>query len=221
MRGFPDAAVACLGAGGGVLSPGTKSNIGRIFSSTLLRSASCLPSGRGIHVPKSISLARMRVAFNSTCCICTLVFSVSTLHLLMHTFLYLTLEDPSSTGFIIFRDLQDVSSVDPVVGSASHTVVAFAVELVDRDLDKGIRGWTFLTLMIEEPTLLYVAEYTLSDMLGDRGDCESSTAIDSDAPEAQLDATALKGCQSSFLAIMYDRGHVRKGRVPSWCHALV
>jgi hypothetical protein len=136
MRGFPDAAVACLGAGGGVLSPGTKSKIGRIFSSTLLRSASCLPSGRGIHVPNPISLARVRVAFNSTSCIYTLVFSVSTLHLLVHTLLHLALEDPSPTGFIIFRDLQDVSSVDPVVGSASHTVVALAIEFVDGHLDE-------------------------------------------------------------------------------------
>lgn len=59
MRGFPDAAVACLGAGGGVLSPGTKSNMGRIFSSTLLRSASSLPSGRGIHVPDPVRPARL------------------------------------------------------------------------------------------------------------------------------------------------------------------
>jgi hypothetical protein len=65
--------------------------------------------------------------------------------------------------------------------------------------------------MIEEPTLLYVAEYTLSDMLGDYCRCESSTAVDSDAPEAQLGAKALEGCPLSFLAIVYNRGHVRKG----------
>ena len=46
-----EAAVACLGAGGGLRSPGTKSRMGRIFSSTPLRSASILPSSSGIQVP--------------------------------------------------------------------------------------------------------------------------------------------------------------------------
>jgi len=134
MRGFPDAAVACLGAGGGVLSPGTKSNIGRIFSSTLLRSASCLPSGSGIHVPDLIRPARIRSIFNSTWIHCTLVFSISTLHLFVYTFLHLTLENPGPARFIVLGDFQDMGSVDPVVCSASHTMVAFAVEFVYRDL---------------------------------------------------------------------------------------
>jgi hypothetical protein len=30
-----------------------------------------------------------------------------------------------------------VGSVDPVVGSASHTVVTFAIELIHRDLQDG------------------------------------------------------------------------------------
>jgi hypothetical protein len=134
MRGFPDAAVACLGAGGGVLSPGTKSNIGRIFSSTLLRSASCLPSGSGIHVPDPIRLARKCSVCNSTWLHCTLVFSISTLHLLVYTLLHLTLEDSGSTGFIVLGDFQNMGSVDPVVCSASHTMVALAIEFVYRDL---------------------------------------------------------------------------------------
>ena len=137
MRGFPDAAVACLGAGGGVLSPGTKSKIGRIFSSTLLRSASCLPSGRGIHVPDPVRLARVCPACHQMRLHCTLVFSVSTLYLLVYTLLHLALEDSSPARFIVFGDFQYMGSVDPVVGSASHTVVTFAIELIHRDLQDG------------------------------------------------------------------------------------
>ena len=43
--------VVCLGAGGGLLSPGTKSKMGRSLSKTPLRSASSLPSGKGTQVP--------------------------------------------------------------------------------------------------------------------------------------------------------------------------
>lgn len=67
---------------------------------------------------------------------CTLVFSVSTLHLLVYTFLHLALENSSPTRFIVFGDFQYVGSVDPVVRSASHTMIAFAIEFVDRDLRK-------------------------------------------------------------------------------------
>ena len=75
----------------------------------------------------------------------------------MYSLLYLALEDSGPTGFIIFGDFQDVGSVDPVIGSAAHTMVAFAVELVDRHLYEcqkpetpGEFEW--------RPTLLYVAE---------------------------------------------------------------
>ena len=57
---------------------------------------------------------------------CTLVFS----------FLHLALENSSPTRFIVFGDFQYVGSVDPVVCSASHTMIAFAIEFVDRDLRK-------------------------------------------------------------------------------------
>jgi len=133
MRGFPDAAVACLGAGGGVLSPGTKSKIGRILSSTLLRSASFLPSGRGIHVP-TVCQTLVTCTFHLSSRVHTLVFSVSTLYFLVYALLHFALEDAGSTRLVVVRDLQDVCSVDPVVGSASHAVVTFAIELINRDL---------------------------------------------------------------------------------------
>jgi hypothetical protein len=131
--GLLEVAVVCLGAGGGVLSPGTKSNMGRILSSTLLRSASCLPSGRGIHVPAACQTCHMGLSSDLEC-VHTLVFSVSALHLLMYTLLHLAFEDAGPARFVVVCDLQDVGSVDPVVGSASHAVVTFAVELVDWDL---------------------------------------------------------------------------------------
>lgn len=47
------AAVACLGAGGGLLSPGTKSRMGISLCRTPFRSASTRPSSSGIQVPGS------------------------------------------------------------------------------------------------------------------------------------------------------------------------
>jgi hypothetical protein len=67
----------------------------------------------------------------------TLIFSVSALHFLMYTLLHLALKDAGPTRLVVIRDLQDVGSVDPVVGSASHTVVTFAIELIHRDLQDG------------------------------------------------------------------------------------
>lgn len=140
MRGLPDAAVACLGAGGGVLSPGTKSKMGSIFSKTLLRSASSLPSARGIHVPNAhqswsrVQSPAMALALHPR----TLVFAITSLNLFVHTLLHLALENAGSAGLVIVRDLQDVCSIDPVVGSAAHAVVALAVVLVDRDLSASM-----------------------------------------------------------------------------------
>jgi len=67
---------------------------------------------------------------------CTLIFSVSALHLLVYTLLHLALENSGPTRFIVFGDFQYMGSVDPVVCSASHTMIALAIELVDRDLRK-------------------------------------------------------------------------------------
>lgn len=63
-------------------------------------------------------------------CHSTLVFAVSSLHLLVDALLYLALKDAGSTGLVIVGDFQNVGSVDPVVGAASHAVVAFAIEFV-------------------------------------------------------------------------------------------
>jgi hypothetical protein len=70
-------------------------------------------------------------------CVHTLVFSVSTLHLLMYALLHLALKNAGPARLVVVRDLQDVGSIDPVVGSASHTVVTFAIELIHRNLQDG------------------------------------------------------------------------------------
>lgn len=76
----------------------------------------------------------------------TLIFSVSTLDLLVYTLLHLALEDAGPARLVVVRDFQDVGSIDPVVGSASHTVVTFAIELIDGDLQDcqhcsfGVKG---------------------------------------------------------------------------------
>lgn len=51
-----DAAVECLGAGGGLVSPVMKSNSGRSLSRTLFLSARARASARGIHVPAVVSV---------------------------------------------------------------------------------------------------------------------------------------------------------------------
>ena len=50
--------VVCLGAGGGLVFPGTKSKMGRSLSMTLLRSARFCPSSKGIQVPSGDPSAR-------------------------------------------------------------------------------------------------------------------------------------------------------------------
>jgi hypothetical protein len=49
--GLVEAAVVCFGAGGGLLSPGTKSNKGRSKWRTLCCSAIARPTSRGTQVP--------------------------------------------------------------------------------------------------------------------------------------------------------------------------
>ena len=106
---------------------------GRKRSSILYCFANARPRSKGIHVPGNefrLTSKNQRRGENKL----TLVFSITTLHLLMYTLLHLAFEDASPARFVVVCDLQDVGSVDPVVGSASHAVVTFAVELVDWDL---------------------------------------------------------------------------------------
>lgn len=112
-RGLEEVAVACFGAGGGLLSPGTKSNIGSSLSSTPFLSARLRPSCNGIQVPMRevsavLSLSRLIPQR-------TLVFAVSSLHLLMDTLLDFSFKDPGTSRLVEVGDFQDVGRIDPVV----------------------------------------------------------------------------------------------------------
>lgn len=62
---------------------------------------------------------------------CALIFPISALNLLMHTFLNLTFQNSGSSRFVEACDFQDVGGIDPVVGSPSHDMVGANFELVD------------------------------------------------------------------------------------------
>lgn len=64
----------------------------------------------------------------------TLVFAISSLHLLVHALLDLALENAGASRLVEVGDLQDVGCIDPVVGAAAHNMVAGNIELVDGDL---------------------------------------------------------------------------------------
>jgi hypothetical protein len=53
-----------------------------------------------------------------------LVFSVASLHLLVHAFLDFALEDSGAGGLVEIGDLEDVCCIDPVVCATSHYMVA-------------------------------------------------------------------------------------------------
>jgi hypothetical protein len=65
---------------------------------------------------------------------CALVLSIAALHLLVHALLHFALEDAGPGGLIVVGYLEDMGSVDPVVGAPSHNMVAVDIAFVDRDL---------------------------------------------------------------------------------------
>lgn len=71
---------------------------------------------------------------------CALVFAIATLDLLVHALLHLALEDAGSRRLVIVGYLEDVRSVDPVVGTAAHDMVAVDIALVDGDLRRVSAG---------------------------------------------------------------------------------
>lgn len=108
--------LACLGAGGGLSAPGTNSNMGRNRSITLCRSARACPLSRGIQVPSSGVRKSRDCAKGKP----TLVFSITTLNLLVNILLYVSFEDPSPSWLVKASSLQDVCRIDPIVLPSSH-----------------------------------------------------------------------------------------------------
>lgn len=64
----------------------------------------------------------------------TLVFSITTLHLLMHPLLDLSFENSSSCRLIESSCLENMRCIDPVIRPPSHNTVAIDLELNYRDL---------------------------------------------------------------------------------------
>ena len=60
----------------------------------------------------------------------TLIFAVSSLHLLMDAFLYFSLEDAGAGGLVVVGYLEDMRRIDPVVAATAHDMVAIDVELI-------------------------------------------------------------------------------------------
>lgn len=69
----------------------------------------------------------------------TLIFAVSALYLLMHSFLNLTLQYTSSCWLVVSGDLEDVRGIDPVIAPAPHASYSAGLELVDGDIAVGRR----------------------------------------------------------------------------------
>ena len=65
---------------------------------------------------------------------CALVFTISTLDLLVHALLDFALKDTGTRRLVVVGYLEDVSGVDPVVGATAHDMVAVDIALVDGNL---------------------------------------------------------------------------------------
>lgn len=58
---------------------------------------------------------------------CTLKFAVTSLYLFMIALLHVTLKDSGSCGLVETGSLQDMCSIDPVVGLPPHDMLPFGV----------------------------------------------------------------------------------------------
>jgi hypothetical protein len=68
----------------------------------------------------------------------TLIFSISTLNLLVYAFLDLSLQYPCSRGLVEPGCFQDVRSIDPVIGPTAHDVDSRPdIEFVDGYLERS------------------------------------------------------------------------------------
>lgn len=52
----------------------------------------------------------------------------------MYAFLHLTLEDPCTLGLVVVGHFEYMGSIDPVIVTATHHMVAVYVEFEDGDL---------------------------------------------------------------------------------------
>ena len=64
----------------------------------------------------------------------TLILSITSLNLLMYTFLHFSLQNSCSLRLVIVGYLEDMRSIDPIVLAASHDMVSIDIEFKDGDL---------------------------------------------------------------------------------------
>ena len=63
-----------------------------------------------------------------------MIFSVTSLYLFVHSFLYFSFQYPRSCGLVESSNFKDMCRIDPIVRPASHDMVSKQLELVDRYL---------------------------------------------------------------------------------------
>lgn len=91
----------------------------------------------------------------------TLVFPVTSLNFLMHTFLYISLQYACSRGFVEVGHLQDMRSINPIIVAPTHDMFTATGKFKNRDLFRMSVLAKCKTTIGTRPTLLYVAEYIL------------------------------------------------------------
>ena len=64
----------------------------------------------------------------------TLILSVTSLDLLMHTLLDFPLQNSSPSRLVIFGYFEDMCRVDPVVRPSAHDVIVVDIELIDGNI---------------------------------------------------------------------------------------
>lgn len=89
----------------------------------LYASANLIASSSGIHVPDCMGQLQSVVYYLtsvSSILYLTLVLSISSLHLLMDSFLYVSLQDSCPLRLIQSYDLKNVGRINPGITSTTH-----------------------------------------------------------------------------------------------------
>jgi hypothetical protein len=102
----------------------------------ICRRCCCAQQGDGRPAEESMSLLKIQPKDNllQPECFVTLVFSISTLNLLMDAFLNLPFEDAGSRRLVKPSRFEDMCRIDPVVCPSSHDAISVQLKLKHRNL---------------------------------------------------------------------------------------
>jgi hypothetical protein len=64
----------------------------------------------------------------------TLVFAITSLDFFMYPLLHLSFKNASPGWLVVLGDFENVCSVDPIVGSPPHDMIAIAIVFIHRHL---------------------------------------------------------------------------------------